>query len=319
MTVSYVPCLKRSWERSRRMLLKPFRIETWLVLGFAAFLSEWLSGGWSNLMSGRGGGGPRMQYHLDRLEWFRELLVWGPLVAMVLLAALVVALVFQWLGARGKFVFLDGVLHERAAIVEPWKRFARLGNSLFLWKLGFWVVTGIVVGGVVVSMIGTGVLAFLGLRTPVAVAPPLALGVLLAMSLGVIFAFVLLMVDDFVVPLMHRHSIGVLEAWRRFLPLLRQELGAFVLYALFVLLLYMGMVVIVAAIGFATCCVGFLLTLAPYVGQVVLLPIYTTFRGLGPEFLAQFGTDFDVRPAAADTGSPAATAEPPAPPPGGGA
>jgi hypothetical protein len=300
------------------MLLKPFRIETWLVLGFAAFLSEWLSGGWSNLMSGRGGGGPRFQYQVDRFEWIRELLVWGPLLVMILLAALAVALVFQWLGARGKFVFLDGVLHERAAIVEPWKRFARLGNSLFLWKLGFWIVTGIVVGGVVVSMIGTGVLAFLGLRTPVAVAPPLALGILLSMLLGVLFAFVLLMVDDFVVPLMHRYGIGVLDAWRRFLPLLRRELGPFVLYGLFVLLLYMGMVVIIAAIGFATCCVGFFLTLTPYLGQVVLLPIYTTFRGLGPEFLSQFGADFDVRPGAGEAGPPAAAPPPPAPAAPGG-
>jgi hypothetical protein len=50
---------------------------------------------------------------------------------------------------------------------------------------------------------------------------------------------------------------------------------------------------VVVAVGFATCCIGFLLMVTPYVGQVVLLPLHVAYRALGPEFLAQFGPEFE--------------------------
>ena len=111
---------------------------------------------------------------------------------------------------------------------------------------------------------------------------------------GLLLAFVGLMLDDFVVPLMYRHGMRANEAWRRFLPLFREHLGQFVLYALFVLVLAVAVGAAVVAVGFATCCIGFLLMLLPYVGQVVLLPLHVAYRGLGPEFLAQFGPEFQI-------------------------
>ena len=44
MGVSYIEPLQRAWARAERMLFKPFRLEMWLVLGFAAFLSELFTG-----------------------------------------------------------------------------------------------------------------------------------------------------------------------------------------------------------------------------------------------------------------------------------
>ena len=40
----------------------------------------------------------------------------------------------------------------------------------------------------------------------------------------------------------------------------------------------------------------------PYIGAVLILPVTTFFRLLGPEFLRQFGEDYDIFP------------KPPAPP-----
>ncbi len=309
MNVTYFPPLQRAWERARRTLLSPFRLETWLVLGFAAFLSEWLSGGW-----GQSGLHRRAEWHgraAEALAIFAHP-VWGPLLIVVAAVAIVVALVFQWLGARGKFVFLDDVVHERPAIVAPWTAYRRQGNSLFLFKLAYWVVAAIVFGGVLLSAAGAAVLAWVGFHAPVAAAPPLAMGVSLLAVLGLIFAFVLLMLEDFVVPLMYRDGLLTLDAWRRFLPLLRQRLGTFVLYALFVLMLRVIVGAFVVAVGVGTCCVGFLLFLAPYIGQVVLLPVYFTFRALGPEFLGQFGPEFALFAAAPP---PAAGGAPPTSPP----
>ena len=43
MNVSYTMPLQQSWARMVRMLFRPFRLESWLTVGFAAFLSEYLS------------------------------------------------------------------------------------------------------------------------------------------------------------------------------------------------------------------------------------------------------------------------------------
>jgi len=318
MNVSYLVALQRAWGRARNLLLSPFRLETWLVLGFAAFLSEWLSGGW-----GHSGFQGRTGWHHGRAAELLAVLghpVWGPLVFMVIAVAIILALVFQWIGARGKFVFLDGVVRGRASIAEPWTRHARQGNSLFLWKLVFWLLAGFVIGGVLLTTAGAAVLAAVGLHAPVAAAPPIAAGVALLLALALLFAFVMLLTDDFVVPLMYRDGLSATNAWGRFLPLLRQHLGIFVVYGLFVLLLSAIVGAVVAAAGLATCCVGFLFLALPYVGQVILLPLHVTFRGLGPEFLAQFGPDYDVFAVAAPHAGgavppmpPASVAPPPAP------
>ena len=323
MNVSYLGPLQRAIARARSILFTPFRLETWLVLGFAAFLSDWFSGGWGHSgwerRFGRGhfpgGHFPGGHFPGPHLHDLLPALVWGPLLAGLVLAAIAVGIVFLWLGSRGKFVFLDGVAHGRAAIVEPWNRYARLGTSLFLWKLGFAVVSGLVLLTVVFATVGTAVLGWLGFHERVAMAPPIVGGLLLVGLVGLLVSFVSLLLDDFVAPLMYRHDLTAGAAWRRFLPLLRENLGSFVLYAMFVLVLCVAVGAVVMAAGFATCCVGFLLLLTPYVGQVVLLPLYVTYRGLGPEFLAQFGPDFVVFPAA----PPAAeNAAPPTPTPGAG-
>jgi hypothetical protein len=318
MNVSYLGALQRAWGRARNLLLSPFRLETWLVLGFAAFLSEWLSGGW-----GHSGFQQRFQWHHGRGAELLACLghpVWGPLVFLLIAVAIILALVLQWLGARGKFVFLDDVVRGRASIAEPWTRHARQGNSLFLWKLVFWLLAGFVIGGVLLTTAGAAVLAAVGLHAPVAAAPPIAAGVALLLALALLFAFVMLLTDDFVVPLMYRDGLSATNAWGRFLPLLRQHLGIFVVYGLFVLLLSAIVGAVVAAAGLATCCVGFLFLALPYVGQVILLPLHVTFRGLGPEFLAQFGPDYDVFAVAAPHAGgavppmpPASVAPPPAP------
>ena len=80
----------------------------------------------------------------------------------------------------------------------------------------------------------------------------------------------------------------------------------FVLYALWKLLLGFAALLAILLVGFGTCCIGFLIMAIPYLGAVLLLPVSVFFRFLGPQFLRQFGPDFDVfpDPAAADAQAP---------------
>jgi hypothetical protein len=308
MNVSYLAPLQRAWARSRRMLLRPFDLGTWVVLGFAAFISEFgARGGYQTHYRGPHGHVPWHGGH--GLEGIVSGAVRAGIGVIFVVVAVLLVVLLTWINSRGRFVFLDDVANERAAIVEPWKRHAALGNSLFLWTLGLEAVCA-------------GAIALMALPF-VAVVSRMwsegqfhwemlgALWVLLAMVLpfALAVALTLLALSDFVVPIMYRQRIGVLAAWSRFLALFRAQPGAFVLYALFVFLLSCVITSALFAVGLMTCCVGFVLFSLPYVSSVVLLPIHVTFRALGPEFLAQFGSDYAAL---------AAPAAPSIPGPGGG-
>lgn len=293
MDVSYVGPLQRAWSRSRRLLFNRSRLKIWLVLGFAAFLSEFNTRGGFQV-SGKGHPGRFPWPHWPGPSGIFSGMLWTGIGALILAALVVLFVLIVWINSRGRFVFLDDVIRERAAIVEPWKLHAPLANSLFAWMLVFGAVCAIVV----ILMVLPFLTVLLSLWSQGQFHWELlgALWVLVAMLLPVALAaaLVLLLLGDFVVPIMYRQRIGVLAAWSRLFALLRAHPGAFAGYVLFVF----GLSILVAAVlvvaGVSTCGVGFVLFSLPYVGSVVLLPIHVTFRALGPEFLAQFGPDYDV-------------------------
>lgn len=132
MSVQYLEPLDRSWNRARRMLFRPFRLDVWLVLGFAAFLSNLGQGGGGGSWNWAGRFGRESGNDIGQIlhDFLHKPLVL-PIVVVGFIALLILGVVFAWVSARGQFVFLDGVLQERAAVVAPWKRHAHLGNSLF--------------------------------------------------------------------------------------------------------------------------------------------------------------------------------------------
>ena len=296
VNVSFVTPLQQAWGRMERMLFRPFRIETWLVMGFAAFLSEMMSGGT--------GGGGTYGSHTGHGGWGRSVgrKAWAflqdpamlLLVVVIASVAIVLAVVLLWVSCRGRFIFLDNVVRERAAIVEPWGRFARQGNSLFLWTMLFYVAC--MVAALVVALPflvslralwedGTfhwaGLLSLLGF---VAMAVPVAIAA----------AYTLLFLNHFVVPIMYRDGLSATAAWGRFLALLRAHPLRFIAYGLLMIVLWLVIGLAVMMVGFSTCCIGFFLLVLPWVKQVLLLPVLVTIRAFGPQFLGQFGPEYDV-------------------------
>src|SRR4029453_7122067 len=68
--------------------------------------------------------------HVAQMEWWViALTVIGGLIILALVAAI------MWLGARGRFIFTDCIVCNRAAIVAPWREFGAQGNSFFLFSL----------------------------------------------------------------------------------------------------------------------------------------------------------------------------------------
>jgi hypothetical protein len=226
-------------------------------------------------------------------------------VVLVLLIVGFVVLV-TWLSSRGKLMFLDGVVHDRGAVVVPWRRFRTLGNSLF----GFRIVVGLIALVTFAVLIGLMVLSLmaigfgeddLGLVAIVA----LSLWIAALMGTGIGFALVGMVVNDFIVPIMWLRDCRVKVAWSEFLPLLSAHTGTFVLYVLFKILLGLGIVLISCVAACLTCCIAAL----PYIGAVILLPLHVFRRSYSIGFLSQFHLDYAalVQPV---TASPAAGGTP---------
>lgn len=333
--ISYSQPLGRAWQRTRLILFSPFDLGKWLVIGFSAWLA--------NLAGGGGGGSWRGNFdvdhapdlhHLERsferaMDWLGHNAVWLPLIGLAVFLVVGLLLLFLWLSSRSKFVFLDNVVHDRAEIVAPWKRFRAAGNSLFWWRLGFALVVLLAVAVAAGAFFGLAALMGRG----VAWVPLLVPGVLLIVVLSVAAAYVDLYLESFVVPIMYRFELSATEAWRVFLQWWKRHAGHFLLYGIFVLGLWILFGLAVVLVGFGTCCIAFFFLMLPYIGTVLTLPWWVTYRALSVEFLAQFDPSFDLFAAALEEdgdgpagGGPVNAVElppppqmpPPAPPFGGG-
>lgn len=297
MNVSYVEPLRLSLARMTRMLFRPARFGFWITLGFAAFLSEYLSWG---LGRGRLGGHARGAHTPDAIpadvlgsiiDFLRNPIVTAVAIGIAICAVVAYVLI-TWISSRGRFIFLDNVARERAAIVEPWRRYKRIGNSLFVWRLVFNTIVLIIVGAIVAPFLAaiaalihahsfrfTDLFALLPL--PLMLAP-----------VGLIAWYVHLCRTSFVEPIMYRDDVGALAAWGRFNELFVRRPVPFVVYGMYSIVLLAVAVGVVFGFGVATLGLGFVLLALPYVGSVVLLPLEVTARALGPEFLAQFGPEY---------------------------
>ncbi len=307
MNISYTGPLSRAWNRMKRMLFRPFHIETWFVLGASAFLAglfrhmgsplSWSSRGWT-------GHGRTVDVQTEQaLEHVRERLLHfldNPIVLFGIMAGLLIfcvcLVVLAWVAARSEFVFLDCVATRRARFGEPWSRTARQGHSLFLWRAAFSFAYLPPILLVVLPFAGT-LISYLngqGLSWPSIAA--MVLGISTAALMLVVIAWISLLMDAFVVPLMYRYGEGSRAAWARFWPLLRDHFGTFLAYGIYILMLTIAVGIGLGIAGVGTCCIGLVLMLIPYIGSVLLLPVLVTARALGPEFMAQFGPEWQTFP-----------------------
>jgi len=297
MNILYLEPLTKAWARMKLTLFRPFDFAKWLAIGFCAWLAGLLNGGGG----GTGWRMPKGHPPTPWLTWPRELWhrltehAWVvPVLAVVAVVAIALVLLLLWLSSRGKFMFLDNVVHNRAFVADPWRRFRHLGNSLFFWRLGFFVVglaAALALGGLVVLAAG----GFSGFGFSSARGTVMTiLAALLVLVFTLAVAYVSLFLDSFVVPIMYRSNLTATAAWAAFLPWMERCFGSLFLYGLFVLAFWVVVALCVITAGLFTCCVFFLLLIIPYVGTVILLPVLVTYRAFSLEFLAQLDPGFEV-------------------------
>jgi hypothetical protein len=279
----------------KHILWRPFDLAKWLVLGFSCWLAGLADsasgGGWKWIVDENDFPGRHNIYgDTGSFEELGGALIWLPLIFIVIMAVAAILVLVLWLSSRAKVIYLDNVVHNRAQIVEPWHRLRDLGNSLFLWRLGFIVACGLV--ALVLLMLffaPAATLSFSDALSGLSYAA-MVFGVIIMICFGFVAAFVALMLEAFVIPIMYKFDIKATEAWSYFLPWLKTRPWQFVLYAIFVLALVFVFLCIFALVCVLTCCIVGL----PYIGTVILLPFYVTYRLFSIEFLVQFDPGFDL-------------------------
>lgn len=299
MSIQYFDPLSRAFGRMKKALFKPFDLSKWFTVGFTAFLA-----GLTDCHHGKGSSdsngvkvhdlGDIVDFPRNAWDWLVDHPGWFTLIVFGLLFLIALAILLTWLSSRGKFMFLDNVVHDRAKVIKPWHEFKTLGNSLFLWRFCFgficlvlFIMFLVFCYGIFVSLYEsyaprhTIILAIVGM-------------VLLALLTLIIIAYISLFLNDFVIPIMYKNNMRTTRAWGRLLSLLSRHLLYFIFYGIIVLLLHILVVICVIIAGLLTCCIGLILLIIPYIGSVITLPISYTFRTFSLEFLGQFGPEFTV-------------------------
>ncbi len=312
--IEFVEPFARAWTRMKELLFRPFDIGRWIAIGFTAWLATLAEGGGGNFRVPMGDDKKEMAQFVSFIR--EHLTVIVVVASAILLVCILLGFLFSWLSARGKFMFLDNAVTGQAEIVAPWRNWRKQGNSLFWWDFAFgWILLAVFVllAGLCVALAWPDIHAHLFRGFSVAA---IVLGFFLLLPFLLVVGYITVFLNDFVVPLMRKHDLKTNAAWRLFRPLLRANFGVFLLYGLLRFAVGMLMGIAVATVGCLAClftcgCVGCLLCI-PFVGTVILLPVLAWERYWGPEFLRQFGPEFDAwaspPPAVPDAPAPVSAA-----------
>ena len=242
--VNFTEVISASFEWTVTMLLRPFQVKKWIILGFCALLAGALTSGGFNFNIPRfsGDSGQEEAYlpspggitafdgdDFVREEEFEEvrqkirgaferarLKSYFPFMFIALgVLGIGLYILLTWVCCRFVFIFLQNVITNGASIKGPWRRNKLQGNSFFLFNL-IVMLTGLLSGGLlvwrcIVSLSVLGVFekgADAGFFAIAGVVIPYALLLILILLAAMFLWFMLI---DFAVPVMFKSRVGTRE------------------------------------------------------------------------------------------------------------
>jgi hypothetical protein len=277
-----------AFELMKKILFQPFDIKKWFIIGFAAWLA--------NL----GGGGASFNYPYNEREDAHKLneiisqiphsvLIAG--ICAFIAVVLFLVVLFAWLRARGRFMFIECIVKNRGAIAAPWREFRTEGNGYFVFSLVATVCL------VLFTALLSAPLVYVAIRGRFYLSlhrdrlePYVLLIIALWVFVILLIVFAWALIVNFMVPVMYRRRCGAYKVFRAATSLIARHPGEIVLYCLFLIILAMACVMVGCMVTCATCCIAAI----PYVGTVILLPVSVLLRSFSLLFLRQFGPDYDV-------------------------
>jgi hypothetical protein len=280
LPISALDAIPLAVEHTKQQLFSRFRLGQWTRLAFVGLLAGELgSGGGCNFPRGlthppQSGGG-----HFPDVSLGPMLLALGAALVVLVLAGLVVGVILMYVSSVMRFILFDSVLAKECHIRQGWSRRQGAGGRLFLWKLGFGLITFC---GFVVLLGVPAALAFTAgwFRSPKEHIVPLVLCGLLLFFLTAIFvvlvAVVYVLTKDFVVPQMALQDISAFEGWRRLWSMIGAERTSYAGYVGMKILMAIGVGIV---IGIVTLILGVLIAI-PAIGLGIIAVITGHSAGL---------------------------------------
>jgi hypothetical protein len=325
MPISVTEPISRAIERSKFITFQPFNIAKWFTLGFIVFLAALdeggggmnyrqsfpTPGGRTRPVIIRPGTRPAPQFPMPTTSGtptypspspsdpFEEAWDWitthvGLVIVIALAGSLLILAIWiliLWLNSRAKFVYLEALSHDTFAVVEPWKRFRPLGNSLFGFRAALGAIS---LGAFIVIALIAFLVALPDLRAKSFGGYALAsilIGALLFLPLAIMLSLIDWATKTFITHIMFATNQSTLPAWREFRQtVLPGNKGRFFLFLLMQALLSVAVAIAQVLIGCATCCIGLL----PYLSSVVALPLHVFIRAYPVYFLQQFSHRYQI-------------------------
>ena len=275
-----------AFELMKRILFQPFDVKKWFVIGFAAWLAN-LGGGGFNYQYNRREDVQKLNEAISQIP--HPILVIGVCVLISLVLVLIV--LFAWLRARGGFMFIDCIVKNRGAVAEPWREFRKEGNSYFLFSLVlglcFLVFAALLSLPLIILAIKGRYYFFIHRdQLNIYTISAIAAWVFIILLLVLVWA----LIANFMTPVMYRRRCRAYEAFRAVTTLIAANPGEILLYCLFLIVLALATAIVACLVTCATCCIAAI----PYIGTVILLPVFVLLRSFSLLFLRQFGPEYDV-------------------------
>jgi len=249
--LSAIDAIGPAFSRVGTMLFSPFRLRTWLKIGFIGVLGGGLvtaSSGGGN-MNFRGGFPPQFpkgrlpdDWDLSRVFNSIHLADYIHFIMIAIGIAIVLGLIFQYLFCRFRFILFDAIISGEPVIGRGWRNYASQANRYF----GFWLAYRLVHWGVVFVLIGLPLLraykngVFSGDNSLSAMLGVIASVALSAIAAAIVFAVISTLMKDFVMPVLALDDLPLGDAFSAVWRVVASEPGAWAGYMLMKLLCSVG-------------------------------------------------------------------------------
>ena len=298
-----------AWQRTQRVLMRRFNLETWLSFGVIFFLQSLLegSGGYSfRLPSSGKSSGPAVGNLKEIIDGARSWLsanttIVIPIGVAIGISGTILMLVLLWLGTRGQMMAIRSVMTGRAAIGEHWRETRVAAWSLFKVQ----VVISLIAFAFWGPLLGFAVRRFVDLvDAGVTDLGSLARGFIPFAVVGGAIGFVLLVVQalirNFVAPIMLRFGCPARAAWTRFRIAANGSTGSIMLFFVIRAALALGVGVAAGIFMICTCCIGAL----PVLQQTIMAPWLFFERAYGLYVIESLGPEMTMLEVIPDYAAP---------------
>jgi hypothetical protein len=264
--LSAIDAFRPALSRVEAMLFKPFRLGTWIKMGFIGLLG----GGLATFSMNTNFRGPMFpprvpsgefpsdpMYEIQRAIRSIHLADYFHIIVAVLAVVIVISLIFLYLFCRFRFVLFDSVISGRPAVGPGWRQYASQANRYF----GFWLAFRLVTWTAIALIIGIPLWhaykngAFSGdnsIATLFEIFGSIALG---AIAAGAAFAIISTLMKDFIMPIMALDNLLLGDAWSALWRVIASEPGAWAGY--------LGMKVVFAIGGGIALAIGTVIAMIP--------------------------------------------------------